>query len=30
MVTRWGMSERLGLVQLAPLENPYVVMSACR
>ncbi|MGH7391516.1 MAG: ATP-dependent zinc metalloprotease FtsH [Candidatus Rokuibacteriota bacterium] len=24
MVTRWGMSERLGLVQLAPRENPYV------
>ena len=23
MVTRWGMSERLGLVQLAPRENPY-------
>ncbi len=24
MVTRWGMSERLGLVQLAPKENPYL------
>ena len=24
MVTRWGMSERLGLVQLAPRENQYV------
>ena len=24
MVTRWGMSERLGLVQLAPQENPYL------
>jgi cell division protease FtsH len=24
MVTRWGMSERLGLVQLAPPENPYL------
>lgn len=24
MVTRWGMSDRLGLVQLAPRENPYV------
>ena len=23
MVTRWGMSERLGMVQLAPRENPY-------
>ena len=27
MVTRWGMSERLGLVQLAPRENPY--LSGC-
>jgi cell division protease FtsH len=27
MVTRWGMSERLGLVQLAPRENPYLVGS---
>jgi cell division protease FtsH len=25
MVTRWGMSERLGLVQLAPRENPYLI-----
>jgi cell division protease FtsH len=24
MVTRWGMNERLGLVQLAPSENPYL------
>jgi cell division protease FtsH len=24
MVTRWGMSEALGLVQLAPRENPYL------
>jgi cell division protease FtsH len=24
MVTRWGMSEKLGLVQLAPRENPYL------
>jgi cell division protease FtsH len=24
MVTRWGMSERLGLVQLAPRENSYL------
>ena len=24
MVTRWGMSDRLGLVQLAPKENPYL------
>jgi len=24
MVTRWGMSQRLGLVQLAPRENPYL------
>ncbi|HEX6999458.1 MAG TPA: ATP-dependent zinc metalloprotease FtsH [Gammaproteobacteria bacterium] len=24
MVTRWGMSERLGLVQLAPRRNPYL------
>ena len=24
MVTRWGMSDRLGLVQLAPPENPYL------
>jgi cell division protease FtsH len=24
MVTRWGMSEKLGLVQLAPRQNPYL------
>jgi cell division protease FtsH len=24
MVTRWGMSERIGLVHLAPRENPYL------
>ena len=24
MVTRWGMSERLGMVQLAPPSNPYL------
>ena len=24
MVTRWGMSDRLGLVQLAPRENAYL------
>jgi len=24
MVTRWGMSDELGLVQLAPRENPYL------
>jgi cell division protease FtsH len=24
MVTRWGMSERLGMVQLTPRENPYL------
>ncbi|HEU4720289.1 MAG TPA: ATP-dependent zinc metalloprotease FtsH [Gemmatimonadaceae bacterium] len=24
MVTRWGMSERLGMVQLAPKANPYL------
>ena len=27
MVTRWGMSDRLGLVQLAPRENPYLTGS---
>jgi cell division protease FtsH len=27
MVTRWGMSERLGLVQLAPRQNPYLGIS---
>jgi cell division protease FtsH len=24
MVTRWGMSEKLGMVQLAPRPNPYL------
>jgi cell division protease FtsH len=24
MVTRWGMSEKLGMVQLAPRDNPYL------
>ena len=24
MVTRWGMSERLGMVQLAPRQNPFL------
>jgi cell division protease FtsH len=24
MITRWGMSERLGMVQLAPRQNPYL------
>jgi cell division protease FtsH len=24
MVTRWGMSEALGMVQLAPRQNPYL------
>jgi cell division protease FtsH len=24
MVTRWGMSERLGMVELAPRQNPYL------
>jgi cell division protease FtsH len=28
MVTRWGMSDRLGLVQLAPRENPYLSGAA--
>jgi len=28
MVTRWGMSDRLGLVQLAPRENPYLIGAA--
>jgi cell division protease FtsH len=27
MVTRWGMSERLGMVELAPRENPYLAAS---
>ncbi|HEY6200798.1 MAG TPA: ATP-dependent zinc metalloprotease FtsH [Candidatus Binatia bacterium] len=26
MVTRWGMSDRVGLVQLAPRENPYLAV----
>jgi cell division protease FtsH len=24
MVTRWGMSDRIGMVQLAPRDNPYL------
>ena len=24
MVTRWGMSERIGMIQLAPRDNPYL------
>jgi cell division protease FtsH len=28
MVTRWGMSERLGMVQLAPRQNPYLAGPA--
>jgi cell division protease FtsH len=28
MVTRWGMSDKLGLVQLAPRQNPYLGMPA--
>ncbi len=28
MVTRWGMSEALGAVQLAPRENPYLGVAA--
>src|SRR5690606_22956912 len=24
MVTRWGMSDRLGMIQLAPKHNPYL------
>ena len=28
MVTRWGMSERVGLVELAPRENPYLAGPA--
>jgi cell division protease FtsH len=28
MVTRWGMSDRIGLVQLAPRENPYLGSGA--
>jgi cell division protease FtsH len=30
MVTRWGMSDRLGMVQLAPRENPYLDTLAGR
>jgi cell division protease FtsH len=26
MVTRWGMSDKLGMVQLAPRENPYLAV----
>ena len=28
MVTRWGMSDRLGMVQLAPRENPFLEAPA--
>ena len=28
MVTRWGMSDRLGMVQLAPPENPFLETPA--
>jgi cell division protease FtsH len=28
MVTRWGMSDVIGLVQLAPRNNPYLGMPA--
>jgi cell division protease FtsH len=28
MVTRWGMSDQLGLVQLAPRANPYLGITA--
>jgi cell division protease FtsH len=28
MVTRWGMSDDLGMVQLAPRENPYLASAA--
>jgi cell division protease FtsH len=27
MVTRWGMSDAIGLVQLAPRRNPYLAAS---
>ena len=27
MVTRWGMSDELGMVQLAPRENPYLATA---
>lgn len=30
MVTRWGMSEKLGMVQLAPRQNPYLGMGQGR
>ena len=28
MVTRWGMSDRLGMIQLAPKINPYLANQA--
>jgi cell division protease FtsH len=28
MVTRWGMSDKLGMVELAPRDNPYLGISA--
>ena len=28
MVTRWGMSDQLGLVELAPRENPYLGVTS--
>lgn len=28
MVTRWGMSDKLGMVQLAPRQNPYLGTAA--
>jgi cell division protease FtsH len=28
MVTRWGMSDKLGMVELAPRENPYLGIAA--
>jgi cell division protease FtsH len=28
MVTRWGMSDKLGMVQLAPPQNPYLGMES--
>jgi cell division protease FtsH len=30
MVTRWGMSERLGMVQLSSRQNPYLGMTQAR
>ena len=27
MVTRWGMSDKVGMVQLAPKDNPYLAGS---